>query len=371
MLLRLYSFLALLIFGLIVTQVVSAQLPFDSSTEKKLTVTNKEVATSSAEIPDLPPPKNPINITVSPISLILETDPGVPVTSQVRVRNNGTEAESLQLTVGTFTADETGLKPKLRDPRPEDTFLPWLKPDKTKVIVNPGEWETIPVVFSPPDDATLSYYYTIVFSRTKSAVVAPGETAVEGAPALLVLTTVRSPNAVRQLTLPELSLKSSIVEYLPQEFYVKIKNEGNVHIIPTGNIFIDSQNKKDLAILSINPNNGAVLPQTERIYTVKWDDGFPVFTTDPKIPENEQKPKAVWDFSKADRFRIGKYTAHVLLVYDDGRRDIPIESQITFWVLPWKIISVALVVVLLLGFGIRSIIISVIKKFSKHEEAHN
>lgn len=310
-------------------------------------------------------PTEPINLTLSPIALTLETEPGVPVNSQIKIRNNSNQAESLKISIGTFTADETGARPLLRDPRLEDTFIPWLTLEKERFIINPGEWETIPLTFSPPSDASLSYYYTIIISRAQSAKLNPGETAVEGAPALLVLTTVHSPHARRQLTLEDFSVKFPVVEYLPQEFTFKIKNTGNVHLAPNGNVFVDGPGKKDIAVLLLNPNSASILPDSEREYTVVWDDGFPNYTTDPKLPDNEQKPKLSWDFSKANRFRIGKYTAHVLMVYDDGVRDIPIETSISFWVIPWKIILGGLLVLLLVGVGVRSVILSVVKKVKK------
>lgn len=354
-----YSFLLVLLLSLVVQRGYAQSSPSPSSQ-----IENSSTATASAEN-TLPPPVDPINITISPISLVLETDPGVPVASQIRLRNNGTKPESLRASIGTFVADETGQRPRLRDAKPEDLFIPWLQLEKQFVVVNPGEWVTIPVTFSPPAEASLSYYYSVTFNRAKAPIANPGETIVEGAPAILVLTTVRSPNAIRELALSELKLQSSIVEYLPQKFEVKVKNNGNVHVAPTGNIFIDGQGKRDLAVLSLNPSNGAILPQTERVYTVEWNDGFPVYTLDPTLPDNSQDKKLRWDFSRVNKFRFGKYTANVLLVYDDGKKDIPIESTITFWVIPWKILGGVALVVTLLGFGVRSVIVSILKRFSK------
>jgi hypothetical protein len=36
---------------------------------------------------------------------------------------------------------------------------------------------------------------------------------------------------------------------------------------------------------------------------------------------------------------MGKYTAHMLLVYDNGERDIPIEAAVSFWIVPWRLIG--------------------------------
>ena len=42
-------------------------------------------------------------------------------------------------------------------------------------------------------------------------------------------------------------------------------------------------------------------------------------------------------------------------VYNDGQRDVPIESEITFWILPWKILLGLLIVLVLVGLGIWTI----------------
>ena len=33
-----------------------------------------------------------------------------------------------------------------------------------------------------------------------------------------------------------------------------------------------------------------------------------------------------------------KYQAKLLLVYDDGKRDIPLEGTVEFWVVPWRLV---------------------------------
>ena len=75
-----------------------------------------------------------------------------------------------------------------------------------------------------------------------------------------------------------------------------------------------------------------------------------------------------WDFSKADKFRFGKYTAHALVVYDNGERDIPLEAKVSFWVLPWKLMAIALVLVLLVLAGMKSMFSSGMRSLSKKKK---
>ncbi len=328
-----------------------------------------DISDTEVEATPFPPPNSAINLTVSPVTLFIESDPGQTVDSNIRIRNNGSETEHLLITLGKFIADENGDKPKLLEPDPNDPSLSWVNFDKTTFSISPGEWETIAFDFTAPDDAAFSYYYTIIVSRQADPVTEGGEAQVKGSPAILLLTTVNSPYAKRELSVESFLAKFPIQEFLPQEFEINIQNKGNVHVVPEGNVFIDGQGKNDLAILSINAERRAILPNSARTFTVKWDDGFPrrVDTSD----ANQEKSNTLkfwgveWDFSKAHTFRFGRYTAHLLMVYDNGERDVPIESFVSFWVIPWKILLLLLFVLLLVIVGVRSTVMSVVRMFKK------
>src|SRR5258708_33497666 len=101
----------------------------------------------------IPTPTTALDLTVSPITISLETDPGASVSSQIKIHNNSVSAEYLKLTVGKFTADSTGERPQLQDLQPEDEFGHWLNVSTDPFVVNAGEWKTIPFTFSPPSNA--------------------------------------------------------------------------------------------------------------------------------------------------------------------------------------------------------------------------
>lgn len=319
-------------------------------------IAQESPATRSAAIA---PPTQPLSLTVSPITLNLQTDPGVTKDSEMKVRNNGTAPESVTLRVGTFRADPSGNKPLFIDGKPEDVYLSWLQIPTEPITIQGGEWKTIPIRFSPPEDAALSYYYTIIVERTVVA-KQEGATTLAGAPAILVLANVNSPFAKRELALESFTVKRSFLEFLPQEFSVSIQNTGNVHVTPTGNIFIDGRGEKDLAVISFNPNQATILPDSARTYSVEWNDGFPNYVAKQENGKEVGKKLNI-DFSTTDRFRIGRYTAHLLLVYDNGERDVPVESFVSFWVIPWRICLAVFIIVVFVGVGLRTTIASMIR----------
>jgi hypothetical protein len=298
----------------------------------------------------------PLSITLSPVTLSLETNPGETKTTEIKIRNNSIQPELLTISVGTFTADASGERPVITDIAEGDEFINWVSFSEPEFEVPPNEWKTIQVTFAPPANAALSYYYALSVRRVKEPVVA-GQTTLTGMPTILMLTSVVSPNARKELEIVSVSQKSPFVEFLPQYFDIKVKNKGNVHVVPFGNIFIDNGSKKDVAILAINPGRNAILPQTERVYRVKWNEGFPTFIdreADAKA-KAEGKPARPegssfrvlgleFDLNRAAQFRVGRFISNVLLVYDNGERDVPIESKISFWVFPVRLVVVALLI---------------------------
>jgi hypothetical protein len=61
-----------------------------------------------------------------------------------------------------------------------------------------------------------------------------------------------------------------------------------------------------------------------------------------------------WDFSHANRLRFGHYTAHLVMIYDNGQRDVPFEATLGFWIIPWRVIGILTVVGLFVLIGLWS-----------------
>jgi hypothetical protein len=173
---------------------------------------------------------------------------------------------------------------------------------------------------------------------------------------------VKVPGAKRSLKLQSFSTTKRLVEFLPSKFEIKFKNDGNVHLVPSGNIFL-LRGKKQVGVIAVNEEKGNILPGTNRIYSTEWLDGYPLRVQSVESGKlktdrhNEVVYHLDWDVhgkNPLSRIRIGKYTAHLFAVYDDGTRDVPIESEITFWVMPWRALLIVLAVMLVIGFGIWS-----------------
>lgn len=338
-----------------------------------ITTTPSRAATVSPTPTPLVPavlPPTGINLTVSPVFMNLVTDPGVPVSSVIRVTNQNNFREYLQITVAKFVASENGASPVIEDMTAADDFGRWISIPEQQFVLDPNQTKTVKFTLNPPQSASLGYYYALIVNRIRDNKEGEGAVII-GAPAISVLLEVRSPHAKRELQLIDFKTDSPWYEYLPAEFQVRVKNTGNVHIVPTGDIFLDWGTEKNVAIMRANEARGNVLPQSERVYTASWNDGFIVRepkkegTRLVKDSNGKQIYKTSFDFSKANKFRIGKYNAHLLLVYDNGKRDVPVEATVSFWVFPWKIMLAAAVILYFILIGIKNTVFSQISKAKK------
>lgn len=311
--------------------------------------------------PTLPPIPDQVNLLLSPSVLSIRTQPGSQSTHTVRIKNNGPDTEALQIDIAKFQADALGQSPVIMDLEPTDRFPEWLSFSEPKFTVEPGQWKSIEVTFAPPPEAALGYYFVLIFNRQQGPIQIDEGTAVSGAPAILTLANVISDHEISNLRLVEFTTDRRFYEYLPVNFNVRIHNIGNIHLAPIGNIFIDRDDTQDIAVLVVNEEVGHVLPQTQRTFTASWVDGFPRYNYKMEgntyvLDEQGERVKSLeWDFGNANLIRIGKYTANLLMVFDDGTRDIPIEATLSFWVIPWKLILIALLVIILVLFGVFSI----------------
>lgn len=300
-----------------------------------------------------------LDISISPLFFEFSTEKGSVLKDKIRVRNNSSSSVTLQVGLQRLAAG-TNNEASLSDPKPEDEFVRWVKLEAQTVTARPREWTDIPFTIEVPDDAAFGYYFAFLISQSASK--EPGAVKLAGGVAIPVLLNVKTLGAVASGKLLQFAPKSFINEYLPVEFLVSVSNTGNVHIKPRGNIFVRSGGEKDLAILEVNQPLGSVLPQATRTFESAWMDGFLVrepIVEDGKVVKDEKggvKTKLTVNWNKLTEFRFGRYTGHLLMVYDDGTRDVAMEGSTTFWVIPYKVIGGLILGIIILIFLLRSLL---------------
>ena len=301
-----------------------------------------------------PTPAN-YDVTVSPVFFDLTANPGDSLSNKIRFRNNTTSPLPIKITVEKMTGDVNG-DLTLREDN-SDQSLSWVKFSRQTFVANPLEWTDVPFTIDIPKDAAYGYYFAVSFTQDNNSPIKRTGATITGAAAVPILLDVKKAGAKADAKIVSFSADNYVNEYLPVNFSIKVQNQGNIHVSPHGNIFINEGNQS-IASLDVNPTLGNIIPDTNKTFTVPWSDGFlvrePVLEAgQPKLDKNGKPIETItinWD--KLTSFRIGKYTANLLLVYDNGTRDVPLEANISFWVFPWKVVGlmiVTLIVIVLLG----------------------
>lgn len=311
--------------------------------------------------------QNNYDVTVSPVSFDLTADPGTTLNEKVRIRNNTTSPIPIKLGVNRLSGDLNGNLTLSQDQT--DYTLSWISFANDKVVLKPLEWTEIPVTINIPKDAAYGYYWTIDLTQDNQSPLAKSGVSLTGAAAVPVLLDVKKPGAKFSGKVLKFSSDSSFYEYPPVKLSLTFENTGNIHVRPHGNIFIKDWLGRQVGVLNVNSGQGVVLPNSARIFTSAWDDGF--ITVEPKLVDGQPKldkngkPETQLKirFDKLLDLRIGEYTATALIVISTDTKDIPFEMQTSFFVFPWKVVLGAIILIAFAGIGFYSSLKNFVRKF--------
>src|SRR3990167_4814897 len=179
----------LLVLFVISGNVVSAQEQIDATSPTPTPIAPQDL------------PETGIDLTVSPVFINLRTDPGKPVSAQIKIKNNSNIEEFLTTHLLKFETSPDGARPLLVELDANDPFIGWVTFSKESFTLAPNETTTVKVTIAPPKDAALGYYYGVAFERIAEKETGATGTTITGAPAVSLLLEVRSPNAKKELQL--------------------------------------------------------------------------------------------------------------------------------------------------------------------------
>ena len=311
-----------------------------------------------------------INLQITPSPIIEVIKPGVKQTIEFEIRNAGAEKEDLSVYLRKFSiSNETG-EVNLSQDEPSDV-KDWITVASPNFSVDPGAIFKEKLEVDTPEDSGFSYSFAIMISRQNEKPADQGETSLKGAVAVFTLLTVDRPGAIRKFDIVEFSSARRVYEYLPAELTVKLKNTGNTITQPYGNIYIQRSpdSNEPISVLKLNENGAYLLPDVTRSFVTKWSDGFPAYVEVKSADNQSPKMQLEWNWGDGQTFRIGRYYAKVVAVYNDGERDVPIETTVSFWIIPWKLLLGLFVVLAILIVGVVTIVKKPIKSIQKKKKS--
>lgn len=313
-----------------------------------------------------------LHLVLSPVFLNIEGVPGRSVTETIKVKNAGQSVEELRVGLLRFRVYDDLGHPLLEEVPADDPFPGWLSFSRPTLTVQPGEWQSLDVTFNIPAEAALGYYYALTFARQNEAPLEEGANAqLVGAASILLLLNVETDATQRSAEVLSFTTDKKWYTYLPVEFILTIKNTGNTHLAPYGNVFVDRGRQTDIGILPVNQGKGNILPQSSRRFTATWSEGFPIYEPmrengATKLDEaGETIYRLKWQWDKVSWFRVGKYTGRLMMVYDNLGKQVPLEASVSFWVIPWPILLAALLLLILILNGVWSTVRGIFRRRRK------
>ena len=273
-------------------------------------------------------------ISIVPPTLDYTAQPGQTLTGQVKVLNNEKSYQTYYLSTASFTAGgETG-EPKFNFKTDISDLALWIKTDTQRVDLQPDNKAVINFTIAVPKDATPGGHYAGIFFST--APPDSGNVKVQQATGTLVILRVEGQIHETASVATFVSKGSASFSHLPVTFDLRIQNTGNVHIRPQGTILIKNLFGGESETLSLNDANGAILPNSIRMFDATWKKGSDNATQTGFL----NQVKNEWY-----NFAIGPYTATATMTYGTSKQTLVATTKVT--IIPWQLLLVELVILII------------------------
>jgi hypothetical protein len=287
---------------------------------------------------------------IPPLLENIVAEKGKTYNGKFSIRNETDAAHTYYLIAQNFSAEGEEGVPGFSEEGENIGLASWIEYESPQITLNVGETKEVKFKINVPKDAEPGGHYAAIFTSTRppeeASKVGLGERV-----GVLLLVTVPG-NIKENAELVEFSLASGKKVYNrpPVEFLIRIKNTGNVHFKPLGNITIDGW-AGEKAKISANPVRGNVLPKSVRALHPIW-----------KGPEQKggfmEELKNEWN-----NFGFGRYNAHLEMEW--GTKGEKFISNVKFWLFPWRVLLVGALIVIILIVLIRRYNKAIVKKAQK------
>lgn len=273
-------------------------------------------------------------LEISPPLISLSADPGDTITTKILIRDISAIDLVISNEVNDFESDgETGA-PKILlkdDAKSPYSLKGWITPIASKQL-KPKQIEEVPVTINVPASASPGSYFAVVrFTGTAAEQQGSGVGLTSSVGALVFVRVSGKANEKLDVTdfyTAKDGKKTGLFESTPSDLVIKIKNSGNVIQEPTGRALVTDTFGNEIAGLNVNLAKNIVLPGSTRQFTTTLDSRA--------IGKN--------------RILFGYYTAKLTLSYGDNKK---IEDTVSFWIIPYKLILLLIVVLVALIAGFR------------------
>jgi len=260
-----------------------------------------------------------VKITAIPPRLeINSVNPGQVVAEQLKVRNEGDSQITLEVKVQDFIVNDSDGTPI---PVGEDVSNRWaaslwITVSPQKIALNPGETKTLDLVAVVPEDAHPGGHYAVVFYSPIEN-ISLEQTSSSVAPNVGTLTYFTVAGDISEDARVSKMDINKFQEYGPIKIDTEIINLSDIHLKPQGVIKIYDMLGSLKTTLALEEKN--IFPGVSRLYENNWQQ----------------------------KWGLGKYKANLEASYGDQGKLL--TATVFFWIVPWRVITIAILVVVLIA----------------------
>jgi hypothetical protein len=272
-------------------------------------------------------------LEIAPPVLQLKADPGQVIQTKIALRDIASTSLLVTNEVNDFTANgEDGTPKVLLDTTEKSPYsiIDWIKPI-APITLKSKQIENLPVTITVPKNAAPGGYYGVIRFTATAPEINESGVALSASLGAMVFIRVNG-DAKESMKIEEFYLskdddRGSFFDSIPLMFTERVKNEGTVHEQPIGQIVITDMFGKVAVNVNVNLEGRNVLPGTIRRFDQPLDKS-----------------------AVGDRVLFGLYSAKLTMKY--GASGQTVTQTIKFWIIPWKLIlgAIILLIVLILAF---------------------
>lgn len=284
---------------------------------------------------------NPSNagqaLEIAPPIVNLTVNPGQTVQTSIYLRDIAKTNLIVTGQANDFVASGEDGTPKLLldgDTSSPYSMKGWVAPLPGLNLI-PQEIKAMTVTLNVPRDASPGGHYGVIrFTATPPDLQGTGVSLSASLGALMLITVTG--NIHEALSVAEFSANQNehtgwFFETPPINLVERLKNDGNIHEEPTGQIIIKDMLGRTFTGVNVNSPPHNILPASTRKFEETLDEHA---------------------FGKAVMF--GRYTADLKLTY--GASKTVLTSQISFWVIPYRLILGIIIGAIIAFFLLRFLI---------------
>ncbi len=280
-----------------------------------------------------------LSIGVAPTSKTLKMQSGEVYSDEIVFWNLSQEGDTYRVYISGFQQIENQPGTAIILTPEDDAIAPysaskWITVEKDTIYLEPNKNTKLKYTIEVPEDATKGEFNAEIFliseSDVQQNITAAFANLAAGTPFLIQI----GDDFIENAELLRFVTDKKTYEKIEVNFLTKIKNLGDTHITPTGEIIIENIFRQEVARVPFNKNNQSLLRDNIGNYEDYWDQSSYL--------------------SPNKAIALGPMKAKLLVTYRTFQPGFAVlNGETTFWIIPWKII-IAILLTLLLAIIIRT-----------------